>query len=64
MSKLEIYCVTNKAIKSLEKFHYTLCSVGKENFSDNYLKSNTGDNIFFKRELLFRINISLLVLEK
>ncbi len=50
MSKLEIYCVTNKAIKSLEKFHYTLCSVGKENFSDNYLKSNTGDNIFFKEE--------------
>ena len=29
MSKLEIYCVTNKAIKSLEKFQYKLCAVGK-----------------------------------
>ena len=50
MSKLEIYCVTNKAIKSLEKFQYTLCSVGKENLPDNYLRCDTGNNIFFKEE--------------
>ncbi len=50
MSKLEIYCVTNKPIKSLEKFKYILSSVGKENFSDNYLKSDSGDNIFFKEQ--------------
>ena len=48
MSKLEIYCVTNKAIKSLEKYNYTLCSVGKENLPENYLKCNKGDNIFIK----------------
>ena len=50
MSKLEIYCVTNKAIKSLEKYNYTLCSVGKENLPENYLKCNKGDNIFIKEE--------------
>ena len=50
MSKLEIYCVTNKAIKSLEKFQYKLCAVGKENLPDDYIKCNTGDNIFSKEE--------------
>tara|TARA_B100000959_G_scaffold213476_1_gene224613 strand:- start:1623 stop:2423 length:801 start_codon:yes stop_codon:yes gene_type:complete len=50
MSKLEIYCVTNKAIKSLEDYNYNLCAVGKGNFSNNYIKCDHGENIFNKEE--------------
>mgnify|MGYP001228549271 CR=1 FL=1 len=48
--KLEIYCVTNKRIKYLENFEYKLAAVGKENFPDNYMKSNLNQNIFYKEQ--------------
>ena len=48
--RLEIYCVTNKRIKFLETFKYRLAGVGLDNFPDNYIKSNSGDNIFYKEK--------------
>ena len=50
MSKLEIYCVTNKTIKSLENSNYNLCSVGQGKFPSNYIKCDYGENIFYKEE--------------
>tara|TARA_Y100000389_G_C17353302_1_gene459681 strand:- start:44 stop:841 length:798 start_codon:yes stop_codon:yes gene_type:complete len=50
MKNLEIYCVTNKLVPHIEKTDYKLACVGKENFPNNYIKSNTGDNIFFKEK--------------
>ena len=48
--KLEIYCVTNKRVKFLEKFKYNLAGVGLDSFPDNYIESNNGDNIFYKEK--------------
>ena len=39
MKNLEIYCVTNKSIKFLEKTGYKLAAVGKEKFSKNPKKA-------------------------
>ena len=50
MKKLEIYCVTNKLVPNLEKTSYNLACVGKDIFPDNYIKSDLGDNIFFKEK--------------
>ena len=50
MSNLEIYCVTNKSMPFLEEFNYKLSAVGQEEFSDNYLKCDYGDNIFKKEK--------------
>ena len=41
MSKLQIYCVTNKRLPFLEQSSYKLCSVGKEFLHDKYLNSNS-----------------------
>ena len=48
--RLEMYCVTNKRAKFLENFKYKLAGVGLGNFPDNYIKSNNGDNIFYKEK--------------
>ena len=45
-----MYCVTNKKISFLEETPYYLGAVGKENFSDRYISSNTLDNIFYKEK--------------
>ena len=45
-----MYCVTNKKITFLEETPYYLGAVGKENFSDRYISSNTLDNIFYKEK--------------
>jgi len=50
MSKLEMYCVTNKVINNLEMHDYKLCAVGRENFPKNYIKCDYADNIFNKEE--------------
>ena len=47
---LEIYCVTNKRLKFLENFNYNLACVGKNSFPENYIRSDVGDNIFYKEE--------------
>ena len=50
MSKLHIYCVTNKRLPFLEESSYKLCSVGKEFLHDKYLNSNSLKNIFEKEK--------------
>ncbi len=47
---LEIYCVTNKRVQFLEGFKYHLAGVGKNSFPEDYIRSDTGDNIFYKEE--------------
>ncbi len=49
-NSLEIYCVTNKRTKFLENFKYNLAGVGLDNFPVNYIKSDNGDNIFYKEK--------------
>ena len=39
-NRLKIFCVTNKPIKLLENSDLILAGVGKDKFTDNYLKSN------------------------
>ena len=50
MSKLEMYCVTNKRLKFLESSRYNLSWVGLEECPQNYIKSNDKINIFQKEK--------------
>ena len=50
MKNLEIYCVTNKKLDFLEKTHLKLVGVGKEKFSENYMRCDTKDNIYYKEK--------------
>ena len=50
MKDLEIYCVTNKSIKFLEKTGYKLAAVGTDKFSKKYIKCNYKKNIFYKEK--------------
>jgi len=47
---LELYCVTNKRTKFLENTNYNLCWVGSEKAPDNYLRCDSGINIFSKEK--------------
>ena len=49
-NNLEIFFVTNKKISHIEKINYQIACVGKVNSSDNYLKCDTKDNIFYKEK--------------
>jgi hypothetical protein len=49
-NNLKIFCVTNKELAFLEKTKYQLAGVGKHDFSNNYIKSNTKNNIFHKEQ--------------
>ena len=46
MSNLEIYCVTNKKLSFLENTTLKLAAVGKDIFSDRYLKCDNKINIY------------------
>ncbi len=48
MSNLEIYCVTDKKLSFLEKTPYKLAAVGTDQFSDQYIKCDTLENIYYK----------------
>lgn len=48
--KLQIYCVTNKIVPHLENTNYKLACVGDGYFPENYIASNTRDNIFYKEK--------------
>ena len=50
MNNLSIYCVTNKSLSFLEKLPLKLAGVGSENFSNEYLRCNTRDNIYYKEK--------------
>ena len=46
--KLEIYCVTNKDLNFLRNLNYNLAAVGKNKFSEKYIRSDNEDNIYHK----------------
>ena len=46
--KLEIYCVTNKDLNFLRNLNYNLAAVGKNKFSEMYIRSDNKDNIYHK----------------
>ena len=50
MKNLEIYCVTDRRLTLLENTKYKLCSVGQNFAHENYIKSSTANNIFFKEK--------------
>ena len=50
MKNLEIYCVTDKPLKYLNKTGYILGAVGKNKFPKNYIKCNFKKNIFLKEK--------------
>ncbi len=50
MSSVEIYCITDKVIPHVESLDYNIVGVSKSDFPENYLKCNTGDNIFYKEK--------------
>ena len=45
-----MYCVTDKKINFLEKLPFYLGAVGKDNFDDKYILSNTKNNIYHKEK--------------
>ena len=48
--KLEIFCITDKHFKFFEKINYKFAAVGKNKFPKNYIRCDTGKNIFYKEE--------------
>ena len=50
MNNLDIYCVTNKKLDFLERTSLKLAAVGNENFSKDYIRCDTRDNIFYKEK--------------
>ena len=52
MKNLEIYCVTNKSIKFLEKTGYKLAAVGREEFSKKYIKCNKKKIFIIKKNII------------
>ena len=49
-SKIEIYCITNKRLRFMENSSYKLAWVGPEQAPNNYLRCDSGDNIFHKEQ--------------
>ena len=49
-NNIKIYCVTDKPLLKLENSHLKLAGVGKNIFSDFYLKSDEKQNINFKEQ--------------
>ena len=49
-NRLDIYCVTDKDLDFLRDLDYKLAAVGKNNFSDQYIRCDQEDNIFYKEE--------------
>jgi hypothetical protein len=64
MDKIKFFCVTNKEVNFIEKENHNLCWVGSGDPPKNYIKCDNKINIYNKERVLFRTNISLLVLEK
>ena len=49
-NNLKIYCVTDKPLEKLENSHLLLAGVGKNIFSDKYIKSDKKKNINSKEK--------------
>ena len=52
MTKLLIFCVTNKQIDFLEKLNLKLVGVGKDKFPNNYIQPVKGKNIQKKEKII------------
>ncbi len=50
MNKFYMYCVTDKEIDFLKNTSYKFAAVGKLNLPNNYIKCNSGKNIFHKEQ--------------
>ena len=57
MSNLKIFCVTDKEVKFLENTNYNIGWVGKETPPENYILSDTNDNIFSKEKKGWKISL-------
>ena len=47
---MNIYCITHKPLKEIEKLGLTPAGVGTANFPSNYIIENTGENISHKNQ--------------
>ena len=47
---MNIYCITHKPLKEIEKLGLTPAGVGTANFPSNYIAENTGENISHKNQ--------------
>ena len=52
MKNLDIYCVTDKKLDFLEKTNLKLVGVGKEKFSEKYLKCDTKKILIIKKNII------------
>ena len=50
MYNLDLYCVTNKKMNFLEKTPLKLVGVGQDDFSIDYMRCDTKDNIYYKEK--------------
>ena len=50
MNNLDLYCVTNKKLEFLENTDLKLAAVGKEKFSNRYLRCDNKINIYYKEQ--------------
>ena len=50
MRPIKFFCVTDKKVNFVIKNNHNLCWVGKEDPPENYLKCDTGDNIYHKEK--------------
>lgn len=50
MQKIEMYCVTDKEFQYLNELNYNLGAVGKDTFSNKYLRCDNKDNIYHKEK--------------
>lgn len=56
--------LNNENLKTIKSLNYIPVGLKNENFSNDWLRDNTKDNISKKKSLLWRIYLLLLVLEK
>ena len=50
MEKLEMYCITNKALSILDQINYKIGWVGHEKPPNHYIMCNSKNNIFYKEK--------------
>ena len=49
---MKIYCVTDKELGFIRYKNYVLAAVGKNIFNSNYIRCDSGDNIFYKEQYM------------
>ena len=55
-NNIKIYCVTDKPLPKLEISQLKLAGVGKNIFSDFYLKSDNKENIHLKNSFILNLH--------